>query len=318
MFDPELDDFKKRLDLRQYMAAQGYFLDKRESSKRCSIMRGPNDDKLIVIIGPKAPHYWIYCSIRDLQDNGTVIDFISHRKRLSLGQIRKELRPWVGRHSPSLPVFPTLQTALTDIAAVELAYNRMKVADHHAYLEEERRVPGELLRSERFAGRVRMDEHGNAIFPHFQAGGLCGWEKKNRGFTGFASGGMKGLWEAHDRPDDDALVFTESAIDALSYAALFPNEHARYRSIGGQVNDRQPDLIRTAIMELPDGGNVIAAMDNDEAGRKLAGIVATALAESGRSSLTFRLHLPEQSGADWNNVLQNSFSIARHEIVGPS
>ena len=48
----------------------------------------------------------------------------------------------------------------------------------------------------------------------------------------------KGLWEPHDLPDDHCLVVAESAIDALSYAALFPDSRTRYRSIGGQLNVR--------------------------------------------------------------------------------
>src|ERR1017187_4809146 len=87
--------------------------------------------------------------------------------------------------------------------------------------------------SERFAGRIRADAHGNAVFPHFDEQGLCGYELKNRNFTGFAKGGEKGLWFSHTKSDDDRLVFCESAINALSYAVLHPAEHSRYASIGG-------------------------------------------------------------------------------------
>jgi hypothetical protein len=175
-----------------------------------------------------------------------------------------------------------------------------------------------LLCSARFAGRIRVDGHGNAVFPHFDDGGLCGFEKKNRGFTGFATGGSKGLWESHDQPGDARLVFAESAIDALSYAALFPDDAARYRSVGGQVNDQQPALIRAAVLAMADGAEVIAAMDNDDAGQKLSGLVEKAVAESGRSSLTFRRHLPGKPGADWNEILQHSFPIAQTPQVAPS
>ena len=94
----------------------------------------------------------------------------------------------------------------------------------------------------RFAGRIRIDARGNAVFPHFDAEGLCGYEIKNRGFTGFASGGSKGLWLSHELPSDNRLVFCESSIDALSHAVLFPDKHARYASIGGKLNPTQPEL----------------------------------------------------------------------------
>ena len=46
--------------------------------------------------------HYVYCSNRDGQDNGTIIDFVKNRKRLSLGAMRKELRPWIGQ--PPIPV----------------------------------------------------------------------------------------------------------------------------------------------------------------------------------------------------------------------
>lgn len=310
MSDQELDDFKSRIDLREFAASLGYELDRRESSRVSSIMRGPGDDK--IVIKRNSNSHFIYFSIRDDRDNGTIIDFLSHRKRLTLGQLRKELRPWIGESSKpkALPLFSPLQPAPKDYAAVEREYSRMRLAGRHAYLEHERRIPGDLIGSARFAGRIRLDDHGNAIFPHFDTHGLCGFEKKNAGFTGFASGGSKGLWESHDRPDDARLVFTESAIDALSYAALFPAPLTRFRSIGGQVNPDQPELIRAAVLAMPDGSKIIAAMDNDDAGRKLAALVEKAVSEAGRPSLTFRLHLPELAGQDWNEKLQSSFPIA--------
>ena len=51
-----------------------------------------------------------------------------------------------------------------------------------------------LIADERFAGRIRIDNKGNAVFPHFDAEGLSGYELKNVEFTGFASGGAKALW----------------------------------------------------------------------------------------------------------------------------
>jgi hypothetical protein len=35
---------------------------------------------------------------------------------------------------------------------------------------------------------IRIDDYGNAVFPHYNREELCGLELKNRGFTGFASG----------------------------------------------------------------------------------------------------------------------------------
>ena len=130
---------------------------------------------------------------------------------------------------------------------------------------------------ERFAGRVRIDARGNAVFPHFDQEGLCGYEIKNKGFTGFSSGGTKGLWLSQERPDDNRLVFCESAIDALSHAVLFPDDRARYASIGGKPNPVQPELIRAAIARMPAKSKIVSAMDADADGGKLAEVVREAV-----------------------------------------
>lgn len=64
---------------------------------------------------------------------------------------------------------------------VETAYARMQDASMHPYLEAQRAIPAALLQNDRFAGRVRIDARGNAVFPHFDQEGLCGFKIKNRG-----------------------------------------------------------------------------------------------------------------------------------------
>jgi hypothetical protein len=112
---------------------------------------------------------------------------------MNLGEVRKTLRPWIGRHPVEVPYLPPLERSSRDRGLVETQYARAKNAARHPYLENERRLSPALLGSARFAGRIRIDEFGNAVFPHFDLQGLCGFEKKNVGYTGFAKGGEKGL-----------------------------------------------------------------------------------------------------------------------------
>lgn len=309
--DPELEAFKTDIDLRQYAASVGYELDKRESSRSSSIMRHANGDKIIIKRGGDS-HY-VYFSVRDDSDNGSIIDFVQKRRGLNLGQVRKELRPWVGKPIfPALPRFSLLEITSKDRLLIETEYRSMKLALAHSYLEGERCLPAFLLSSPRFAGRVRVDRYGNAVFPHFDQDGLCGYELKNRNFTGFAKGGEKGLWLSRTLPADNSIVFAESALDALSHAALFPDEKARYASISGELNPKQPDLIKAAIVRMPEGSEIIAGMDANEAGRKLAEVVRLAfegiVTETGRMDLVFTLHLPDREGADWNDMLKGKTS----------
>ena len=299
----------KTIDLRSYAAGQGYVEDRQQSYSGLVCMRHSSGDKIYIKQDPDG-HY-LYWSIRD--DKGSIIDFVANRKGLNLKQNRKdwrilgdELRPWLGIPPVPVPSFPHMQkTRVTkDRAKVEAAYARMQDANGgHPYLERERALPGALLALDRFAGRIRIDAHGNAVFPHFNEDGLTGYELKNVGFTGFSSGGSKALWLSHELPDDKRLVICESAIDALSHATLFPDNHARYASVGGKVNSQQPELIRVAVARLPVSSEIVAAMDADAEGRKLAEVVRHAVELSGRFDVKFSVHEPV-GHKDWNDQLR--------------
>jgi hypothetical protein len=281
----------------------GYVLDRRESWRGSAVMRNGADK---VVIKRDSDGHYVYFSVRDDRDNGSIIDFIQFRKNLGLGEVRKELRPWIGQLSPPLALFPPLEKTARNRLQVETEYRRMKEAPRHPYLERERQIPADLLASGRIGGRILIDARGNAVFPHFDEDGLCGYELKNRNFTGFARGGEKGLWLSNAEDDDKCLVFAESAIDALSYAALHPDSRARYASIGGAPNPKQPGLIRAEILSMPAGSAIVSAMDNDEAGRRLSGMIAAAVEDSGRHDVLFIEDLPAAEGSDWNDVLKGS------------
>ncbi len=135
-----------------------------------------------------------------------------------------------------------------------------------------------------FAGRIHEDRHGNAIFPHYNRAGLCGYEIKGPGFTGFAAGGVKGLWLSRSDPAGvRRLVVAETAIDALSYAALHGRPGTRYASTGGELNPDQPALLAAAVATLPAGGELVLAVDHDAGGDKIA--VKVRAAAAGRPDL---------------------------------
>jgi hypothetical protein len=300
MLDPELESLKTSIDMRAYAASQGYLLDHKASWRGSAVMRHANGDK--VIIKRDTDDHYVYFSVRDDADHGSIIDFVQRRLGLNLGAVRKELRPWIGKFAEALP-YPPLAPAAKDRTLVETQYAETQDAFNHPFLENERAIPAVLLPSERFAGRVRVDARGNAIFPHFDRGGLCGFEIKNRNFTGFASGGSKGLWLSNEEPDDNCLVFCESAVDALSYAALFAEDGTRYASLGGNLSPQQCELIRSAVANMPRNAKIIAAMDADAAGEKLAENIHETMALTGRDDVAYQLHQPD-GFKDWNDQLR--------------
>src|SRR5208283_3994562 len=112
MFDNELESFKNGIDLRAYAAEQGYQLDRKESWRGSAVMRHPNGDKIVIKRGSDG-HY-VYFSVRDDRDHGTVIDFVQFRQNLSLGAVRKELRPWIGVPPVPVPAFSELHRSERD------------------------------------------------------------------------------------------------------------------------------------------------------------------------------------------------------------
>lgn len=308
--DSELDAFKREIDLRLLAMSWGYAIDPRESWRGSAVLRS-GDDKIVVKRNGNG-HY-VFFSLRDDEDNGTVVDFVQRRRHLSLGAVRKVLRPWVGR-AAAAPQLPPLEPASASRMDIERQYRRMAHAQRYPYLEHQRCVPAAVLSSPRFVGCMRIDTRGNIVFPHFDSAGLCGYEIKNRGFTGFAAGGRKGLWFSHTRPNDRRLVLTEGAIDALSYASLFPDsaDRTRYASLGGRPSWRQRRLVEAAIAKLPAEPEVVAAFDADEAGRGLVAMIGEVVAKvtrtTGRGDIGFLPHVPEKEGEDWNQVLQNAGS----------
>ena len=87
---------------------------------------------------------------------------------------------------------------------------------------------------------------------------------------------------------------------------------ARYASIGGKLNPKQPTLIKDEILRMPAGSRIVSAMDNDAAGHSLVQAHRRRRQKlSGRSDLSFTEDLPEAEGADWNDVLKDREPPAR-------
>jgi hypothetical protein len=297
----ELERWKRELNLAEFAGSRGYRIDRRQSTQRYVVMRfEPTDDKIIISRRGSDQH-WVYYSVRDPQDNGTVVDFIQRRSRTTLGEVRKELRAWSGTDRPKLgfdDYLPTLSSLERDRGAVERAFGVARSATNSAYLNS-RGIRPETLQAPRFRDAFRVDSRGNVLFPHRDAEGLCGFESRNHTWTSFASGGRKALWTSQQEPTDTKLVLVESAIDGLSHYQLRPDPATRYGSTAGQLGEEQLELVRRSIDALAPGSVVALAFDTDVAGDKLA----AAVAGIARGVAVERQRSPV--GKDWNDALKH-------------
>lgn len=300
----ELQRFKAQINLTEYAASCGYAIDNGTSSRSSATMRRPDGDKIIV--SKSTGGDWVYFSVRDDRDNGTIIDFVQNRGGGSLGEVRKTLRGWFGSSRPPVPkknYSPSLIPLEKDLATVLMNYEK---AEHKLNVPclAARGLNSEVLKQKQFLGRFRIDKRGNVLFPHYNKDGLCGYEIKNKNFTGFSPGGIKGLWYSLCSTTDRTLVFTESAIDGLSYHVLNPDPNARYMSTGGTMNPQQPGLLRAAMERMQKGSVLVLAFDNDKGGEEITEEVK-AIAPS---SIEIRRPLPPV-GTDWNDTLKDLLGL---------
>ena len=303
----ELEQFKRDINLSEYAASQGYELEKHESSRNSAVMRHPDGSK--IVITRQQDRHWVYFSVHNDRDHGSIVDFVQQRQVSNLDQVRKELRPWLtvtGRLPPVREFACQVVPISRDREAVVASYNRMQICMEHPYLAS-RGLGPDVIGDSRFAGCMRVATLGNnPVWPHFDRDGLCGYEIKGLNFTGFAKGGEKGLWISRTEATDTRLVFTESAIDALSYHTLHKDLHTRYMSTGGALSDKQRELIQGAIEKMPIGSKIILAFDRDAAGEKMAQEVV-------RMDLQGRelTRAVPTYGKDWNEQLQSQFRRER-------
>jgi hypothetical protein len=304
MHDDELHRFKSDIHFLHYAAERyGYQRDRRESSVSSHVLRHPaSGDKIVV--RKDGDGHWTYFSVRDDRDHGTLIDFVQRRARhVSLGSVREELRSWLGTRRP-VPDYlePPRRSAPTERRPFAEVFEAARAASTCDYLRA-RGLRPETLSDPRFAGTWRVDARGNALFAHRDdTGVLTGFEIKNRGFTGFATGGTKSAWQSALRDSDRALAITESAIDALSHHQLHSEQReiTRYLSISGQPSPAQIELLDRTFARLDRATTVVAAVDADVPGHALAGRIRELVHGHG---LVFRRDVPERA-KDWNEVLQ--------------
>ena len=301
----ELNELKQSVNLVQFARSIGYEVVRRKSTAASKCLRHVQTGDKVIVARCRQDDHWIYFSLSNDRDRGTIIDFVQARMTPSpnLAGVRQHLREYLGRPM-SVPESADDRVVVSerDRLAAEAKFMTAQVVGNLRHLNERGLRPETLLQAQ-FAATWRRDpETGNALFVHRDAAGISGYEKKNRNFTGFAAGGEKTLWYSTPQAPVERLVVAESAIDALSYWQLHPQQGTRYLSVAGQFSPLQAELLARAAAKLPAGSEVVLAVDADDAGRKLAEKMRSGMAREG---LAIRQHSPSEPHCkDWNDVLK--------------
>lgn len=299
----ELKRFKQEINLAEFIAKDGYYVDKKKSTKNCIVLKN-NSEKLLVGVDKITGHYF-YTNLNNPQDKGTIIDYIQNRKNLSLGEVRQTLREYTSTAHLSIntkiPTFiQPIEKSTQNITAIVESFNTVKT---NLYLEQ-RGISKETLNSNRFAGTILTDNMGNTIFPHRDKDGYCGYEIRAENTKLFCSGGTKGLWVSKCYKEDKSLIFLESQIDALSHYQIHKDPYARYITTGGSLSAKQKELIQAAIDKSSKiVERIIIATDNDTAGRKLDKQIRELVPSD--IQIKIRSELPPNGAKDWNEALKS-------------
>lgn len=268
MIDFELDSFK-RMDFVELVGTMGYRLDEVESSRASLVVRGEDGDKVIVRLNEHG--HWVYFSVRDPADNGTIVDFIQHRTGESLGHVKKQIRGH-SRQNPSFPIARLVEPSTAESGQGNENF-RKKVAavwaaatpGVPAYLLS-RGLSSLTMTQGLFVDTFRVDRKGNVIFPHWDRSGMCGYELKNVGFKSFGADTKKGLWHSKNLCFAQSIIICESSIDCLSHYQIHSGDSG-YVSLGGTIGNMQRDLLTGLFVKAQRrSASVIVATDNDMAG----------------------------------------------------
>ena len=307
MSDDELEGFK-RLNLVDFAVSRGYKQDEVESSVNSAVLR-QGDDK--VIIKRNDNGHWVYFSVRDDADHGSIVDFVKHREGLTLGKLRIAIRRYAGTCKPSLSYCPSVKpNTATAQGQDEHCYKKAiavwKAAQwslEPAYLLS-RGLNRATLGDPRFADTFRVDKRGNVIFPHHDRIGMVGYEIRNDGFRAIGERTHKALWFSRNLREATTIIVAESSIDAISHAQLHGGDHA-YIALSGQPSALQRDLLTGLLAKAYErGATVLTGFDNDPSGDKY------------HEMLQLLSPVPLQRltpvGKDWNHDLVNGeFTIWR-------
>ena len=236
---------------------------------------------------------------------GGAIDLVMHLESCDFMQAVEMLVPLLGefyhgQSSASKPETTKAAQATPFTPPREASQHLPKVVE---YLSKVRGLSGALIAAQVERRAIYADDRRNVVFLCLDVQGHpTGAELRGTGdipYKGMAPGSRRGagfFTVGHAGPSQ--LVVVESAIDALSYHALFPHEPARVVSTAGVMPDCPELLALARHLGVPE---LVIAYDSDTAGNQASEALLGRLAGNGAFELRRRI----PPAKDWNDALRN-------------
>lgn len=293
-----INQIKSEIDLINFALANNFTLDKQKSSRSCKVFRdGPIRKIAISNQGGK----WLYFNY-DKEKGGSIIDMVMDMNGITFKEAVQLLKKEIS--NPTLPTIPSnrpIQASCFIREEAEKELKNLKRVAHQRYLLS-RNITLKTICSPRFQGCIYSDQYNNAVFPHYDQEGYTGSEKKNNTFTGFTDHGKKTLWFSKSHEFDNCFLFTESAIDCLSYYQIKDDGKTRYFSLGGNLSPNQIKLIDCVMKKYPKVTKKLG-FDNDKDGLKYVTLFIETWPEE-----NFIIDMADSTGDDWTDALKKMVS----------
>ena len=307
----ELNQFKREINIAEIAQVFGYYIDKEKSSRAVKQLRNDQTGDKIVVSRNESNGHYIYFSMRDESNNGSVIDFIQSHTGKNLGRVRVLLRKWLKNEIQGEYEQIKIQKSNADKNKIFRIWEKIK--NDKLFATSWRGIKGAIW--EKIAEKNRIKITDDAIyFPMYDIDGICGIEKRTfDGEKRVISGSEKGLWSYGDLKTASYIVMCESPIDAISYKILnnkdFENKDVFLVATMGAFSDKQELSIRE-IVRRNNIAEWIIATDNDTAGDKLAGKIAENVKQVSRNINIYR---HKSDSKDWNEELKTELRKSKNQ-----
>lgn len=312
-FKEEIQRIKQEVNLLQHACSMGYALDKAKSTRQ-EVVLVKAGDRLICRQSPTT-HKWIYFSVVNDKDQGTIIDFMLNRG-YSFQQIRglrsAHLDKSILVHQASLPDRPVYDAA-TNHKIATMALEVFAPCARDTYLQK-RGIKDSISHSYK---NFKTNAY-EAVFGLYRkvnnqgVGQLCSTIKYSLSRDGqskhyFQKGLPRGVAVFTDE-HYERVIITESPIDALSHKQQHEAERSMYVCTCGHISKNvQQELVPLLKHAHQDGKEVVLAFDKDKAGERMCSQLGAYLQEQ---SCRYKVIYPP-AGKDWNEALCHEVSAIK-------
>lgn len=297
----ELDSYKSKIDLNEVVQAFGYKYLKEKSSITSKQYKSESDDSKIVVTFKD--NKYIYFSMTDEKDKGTIVDFLQNRGIGNLGNVVKWCKYYANNHY-TIPIQQIQESRGTiDKDKLEKIWFAIKNIDSIPTI---RGIRTDILQQAIDNNSIKIDKNLNIYFALIDLNSLCGIEIRNGSEKRLIKGSKKGVWRFGAKViDAKTIVVCESGIDILSYIQLHNDDtnSTMYIATIGQYGNTTKEII-TAIAKANKQVKWIIATDNDQAGEKMAEQIKTDIQEINSMATIER---KKSQNKDWNDDLNMQY-----------